>query len=65
MSDPQNPSRRKSIKYLIGGAVAAGCPAPLGFAAEGVSETRLVSENNALCSCGVFILETRLQGPDC
>lgn len=49
MSDPQNPSRRKAIKYLIGGAVAAGCPVPLGFAAPDTPETRLGSENNTIC----------------
>jgi hypothetical protein len=49
MSDPQNPARRKAIKYLIGGAVAAGCPVPLHSGAVGAAKTRLGSENNALC----------------
>lgn len=49
MTDPQNPSRRKAIKYLIGGAVASGCPVPLGFTAPGTPETRLGSESNTIC----------------
>ena len=49
MTDPPDPSRRKAIKYLIGGAMAAGCPVPLGFTAPDTPATRLGSENNTIC----------------
>src|ERR1043166_4795971 len=48
MHDPQDPSRRKTIKYLITGAVAATCPIPSLFAAEPIAK-HLGGEENKLC----------------
>ena len=49
MTDPQNPSRREAIKYLVGGAVTAGCRVPACFGVPDTPETRLGSENNTIC----------------
>src|SRR5262245_58502269 len=48
MRDPQDPTRRQTIKYLIGGAVAAACPVPL-LAAASQPLQQLGSEENKLC----------------
>src|SRR5271167_1012497 len=60
VSDPQDPGRRRAIKYIIGGAVAA-CPFPSSARplagrgtqeASGVSRglnTKLGSESNTIC----------------
>lgn len=49
MSDPQNPSRRNAIRYLIGGAVAAACPVPVHLLGDEGPRTRLGSESPAIC----------------
>ena len=50
MHDPQDPSRRKTIKYLITGAVAATCPIPTSlFAAAEPLPKHLGGEENKLC----------------
>ncbi len=49
MSDPQNPSRRQAIRYLIGGVVAEVCPfPPSAWGATGPAR-RLGSENYEIC----------------
>ena len=48
----ENPSRRKAIRYLVAGAVAAACPFPLIPHAETRSSdlpTKLGSEQNKIC----------------
>jgi phytoene dehydrogenase-like protein len=54
VTDPQNPSRRQAIKYLIGGAVAGACPIPSSLlastaASRAEAPTRLGSEGNTIC----------------
>ena len=58
VSDLKDPSRRQAIRYIIGGAIAATCPVPLGSTAAAQSSQggansqphlTLGSENNTLC----------------
>src|SRR2546422_10969090 len=49
MSDPENPSRRQAIRYLIGGAVAAACPFPVSLRAAAGPTTIFGSEQNKIC----------------
>ncbi len=49
MSDPQNPSRRQAIKYLIGGAAATACPISAAAWRSAKPKTQLGSENHELC----------------
>ena len=49
MNDPQNPSRRQAIRYLVGGAVAAACPLPSSLWAAASLNTNLGSEQNKIC----------------
>src|SRR5439155_24775023 len=49
MNDPENPSRRQAIRYLIGGAVAAACPFPVSLRAAAGPTTIFSSEQNKIC----------------
>src|SRR2546427_9252996 len=49
MNDPENPSRRQAIRYLIGGAVAAACPFPVSLRAAAGPTTIFGSEQNKIC----------------
>ncbi len=50
MSDPKDPSKRTTIKYLIGGAVVAACPVPTSLFAEAAGpRNQLGGEENKLC----------------
>lgn len=49
MHDPQDPSRRKTIKYLITGAVTATCPIPTSLFAAEVIPKHLGGEENTIC----------------
>jgi hypothetical protein len=52
------PTRREAIKYMIGTAVAATCPVPVGSweAGQGIwvkQQEKLAGEGNGLCrNCG-------------
>lgn len=51
VSQPDNPTRRDAIKFLIGGAAAAACPVSEEFLAAAVAgpPEKLGSEENKLC----------------
>src|SRR5712691_4100730 len=49
MSDPESPSRRQAIRYLIGGAVAAACPFPASLRAVAGPTTIFGGEQNKIC----------------
>ena len=49
MNDPENPSRRQAIRYLIGGVVAAACPFPASLRAAAGPTTIFSSEQNKIC----------------
>src|SRR3989442_8928224 len=49
MTDPENPSRRQAIRYLIGGAVAAACPFPVSLRAAAGPTRIFGSEQNKIC----------------
>ena len=46
--EPRDPARRRTIKYLIGGAIAATCPMPVLASAASPAE-HLGGEENKLC----------------
>jgi len=49
MADPRDPSRRKAIKYIIAGGVAAACPLPASMFTAAEPARHLGGEGNKLC----------------